>query len=204
MIGIVDYGVGNIAAFLKIFKELGIDCFVAKTNDDLVKATKLILPGVGHFDFAMQKLENSGMIETLNQQVLINKIPILGICVGMQMMANESEEGTSKGLEWISAKVKRIDTSKLNQNTLLPHMGWNSIHIKKDSYLFKNFQEQEDFYFLHSYFMNCEEKKHVLATVNYGEEIAVVVQKDNIYGMQCHPEKSHQIGVKFLENFANL
>mgnify|MGYP003615225218 CR=1 FL=1 len=204
MIGIVDYGVGNIAAFLNIFKELGIDCFVAKTNDDLVKATKLILPGVGHFDFAMQKLENSGMIETLNQQVLINKIPILGICVGMQMMANESEEGTSKGLEWISAKVKRIDTSKLNQNTLLPHMGWNSIHIKKDSYLFKNFQEQEDFYFLHSYFMNCEEKKHVLATVNYGEEIAVVVQKDNIYGMQCHPEKSHQIGVKFLENFANL
>ena len=199
MIGIVDYGVGNIAAFLNIFKELGIDCFVAKTNDDLVKATKLILPGVGHFDFAMQKLENSGMIETLNQQVLINKIP-----VGMQMMANESEEGTSKGLEWISAKVKRIDTSKLNQNTLLPHMGWNSIHIKKDSYLFKNFQEQEDFYFLHSYFMNCEEKKHVLATVNYGEEIAVVVQKDNIYGMQCHPEKSHQIGVKFLENFANL
>ncbi|WP_038335969.1 MULTISPECIES: imidazole glycerol phosphate synthase subunit HisH [Empedobacter] len=204
MIAIVDYGVGNIAAFLNIFKELGIDCFVAKTNDDLVKATKLILPGVGHFDFAMQKLENSGMIETLNQQVLINKIPILGICVGMQMMANESEEGTSKGLEWISAKVKMIDTSKLNQNTLLPHMGWNSIHIKKDSYLFKNFQEQEDFYFLHSYFMNCEEKKHVLATVNYGEEIAVVVQKDNIYGMQCHPEKSHQIGVKFLENFANL
>lgn len=204
MITIVDYGVGNIQAFVNIYKELGIPCFLAKTKEDLKNASKIILPGVGHFDFAMKKLTDSGMIEILNHKVLQEKTPVLGICVGMQMMANESEEGTSKGLEWISAKVKRIDTSKLNQNTLLPHMGWNSIHIKKDSYLFKNFQEQEDFYFLHSYFMNCEEKKHVLATVNYGEEIAVVVQKDNIYGMQCHPEKSHQIGVKFLENFANL
>ena len=204
MITIVDYGVGNIAAFLNIFKELGIPCSLAKTKEDLIDAKKIILPGVGHFDFAMQKLTKSGMIETLHDKVLQEKIPVLGICVGMQIMAQSSEEGKLDGLNWITGKVKKIDTSALLQNTLLPHMGWNSIDIQQNSGLFNNFQNEADFYFLHSYVMECQDKNNILATTEYGEEITVIVQKDNIYGIQCHPEKSHQIGVQFLNNFVNL
>lgn len=204
MITIVDYGVGNIAAFLNIFKELGITCSLAKTKEDLIDAKKIILPGVGHFDFAMQKLTDSGMIEILNHKVLQEKTPVLGICVGMQMMAKSSEEGKLNGLNWITAKVKKINTSALHQNTLLPHMGWNTIEIKQHSTLFHDFQSDPDFYFLHSYVMECQDKNNILATAEYGEEITVIVQKDNIYGIQCHPEKSHQIGVQFLNNFVNL
>lgn len=204
MITIVHYGVGNITAFLNIFKELGIVCTLAQSKIDLLRATKLILPGVGHFDFAMQKLKESGMIDTLNQRVLEDKIPVLGICVGMQMMAKNSEEGISEGLGWIDAKVKKVNTDNLNQKTLLPHMGWNSVNIKARSALFDGFKSYEDFYFLHSYFMECENHKDILATVDYGGEITAIVQNENIYGIQCHPEKSHQIGIKFLENFAKM
>lgn len=204
MITIVDYGIGNINAFINIFQEQGIECSLAQTPDQLMKAKKIILPGVGHFDFAMEKLEESGMIDMLHQQVIMHKIPILGICVGMQMMADSSEEGNRKGLGWIKSKVVKIDTSALHQNTLLPHMGWNTVSKKKDSILFHNINEAEDFYFLHSYCMDCDEEQNIIATTYYGNEITVVVQKDNIYGIQCHPEKSHLAGMEFLKNFANI
>ena len=204
MITIVDYGVGNIQAFVNIYKELGIPYSLAKTKDELNNASKIILPGVGHFDFAMKKLTDSGMIEMLHHKVLQEKIPVLGICVGMQIMAQSSEEGKLDGLNWITGKVKKIDTSALLQNTLLPHMGWNTIEIKQYSTLFHDFQSDPDFYFLHSYVMECQDKNNILATTEYGEEITVIVQKDNIYGIQFHPEKSHQIGVQFLNNFVNL
>lgn len=204
MITIVHYGVGNISAFLNIFRELGIACKIAKTQQDLLNATKLILPGVGHFDFAMKKLQQSGMVATLNDLVLDKKTPVLGICVGMQMMANESEEGQEKGLGWINGKIKKIQTNKTNEKLIIPHMGWNTVDIVKKSPLFDNLELNNDFYFLHSYYMKCNNQDNVLATVKYGEEFTTIVQNENIYGIQCHPEKSHQIGAQLLENFAKI
>lgn len=204
MITIVDYGIGNINAFLNIFNELGIQCKLASSSEQLNNVSKLILPGVGHFDFAMQKLNNSGMVEKLNTLVLVEKIPVLGICVGMQMMANESDEGTLKGLGWIDAKVKKITFSTNEVNTILPHMGWNTITVLNNNKIVQDFNKTEDFYFLHSYYMHCTNTENVIAHSFYGIEFACLVQNENIYGIQCHPEKSHQIGIKLLNNFANL
>lgn len=204
MIGILDYGIGNISAFLNVYKELGISCFLVKTKEDLHKATKIILPGVGHFDFAMSKLSDSGMIEDLNVLVLEKKIPILGVCVGMQMMTNQSEEGCLDGLGWIPATVKKLDTTHVLQQTTLPHMGWNTIEMKNYSKLLDGFESQEDFYFLHSYFVECNDSTNILATTTYGQEFTSIFHNENIYGIQCHPEKSHKNGVKFLKNFAEL
>lgn len=204
MITIVDYGVGNIQAFGNIYKELGVQCSVAKNQFDLQKATKLILPGVGHFDFAMKKLKDSGMIPTLNELVQIQKIPVLGVCVGMQMMAKRSDEGVLPGLGWFDAEVKKIDTTSLQQKTLLPHMGWNSVKQVKKNIFFDQIENSEEFYFLHSFCMKCNNIDNVVATANYGEEFAAIVQKEQIIGIQCHPEKSHQVGIYFLHNFAKL
>lgn len=204
MITIVDYGVGNIQAFVNIYKELGIPCFLAKTKDDLNNASKIILPGVGHFDFAMKKLTDSGMIEILNHKVLQEKTPVLGICVGMQMMAKNSDEGVLNGLGWFDAQVKKIDTTPLQQKTRLPHMGWNSVKQVKENIFFNNREKYEEFYFLHSFSMKCEESDDVVAVANYGDEIVTIVQKENIVGIQCHPEKSHQVGIQFLQNFTKL
>ena len=204
MITIVDYGVGNIQAFVNIYKELGIPCFLAKTKDDLNNASKIILPGVGHFDFAMKKLTDSGMIEILNHKVLQEKTPVLGICVGMQMMAKNSDEGVLNGLGWFDAEVKKIDTTSLQQKTLLPHMGWNSVKQVKKNIFFDQIENSEEFYFLHSFCMKCNNIDNVVATANYGEEFAAIVQKEQIIGIQCHPEKSHQVGIYFLHNFAKL
>lgn len=204
MMTIVHYGVGNISAFLNIFNELGIVCKIAKSHHDLANATKLILPGVGHFDFAMKKLKQSGMITTLNELVLGKKVPVLGVCVGMQMMANESDEGHEKGLGWIDAKIKKIQTDKLEEKLVIPHMGWNTVDIVKQSPIFDNLEINSDFYFLHSYYMKCENKNNILATVKYGREFTAIVQNENIFGIQCHPEKSHQMGSQLLENFAKI
>lgn len=204
MITIVDYGVGNIQAFVNIYNELGIPCSLAKTKSELENAERLILPGVGHFDFAMKKLKDSGMIPALNQLVMGDKIPVLGICVGMQMMANSSDEGILPGLGWIDSEIKKIDTTTLNQKTLLPHMGWNSVQQKKKNIFFDDTESLKEFYFLHSFCMKCKDANDVLAVANYGEEFAAIVQKNNIVGIQCHPEKSHLVGTQFLQNFTKL
>lgn len=204
MITIIDYGVGNINAFQNIYKTLGKEICIAKKANDLKNATKLILPGVGHFDYAMNKFKNSGMIDIVTELVQKNHIPILGICVGMQMLANFSEEGLLPGLGWIDAEVKKIDSSLLQQTTRLPHMGWNDIKIVVNNPLFHNLHNSPMYYFLHSYYFDCKTKSNLIATTTYGSTFACAVNSKNVFGVQFHPEKSHLYGIKLLENFSNL
>ena len=205
MIKIVDYGVGNIQAFMNLFKRIGISVERAKNKGDITNASKLILPGVGHFDHAMRKLNNSGMRQALEEAVVISEIPILGICVGMQMLANESEEGNLPGLGWISAKVRAFSGNLKSSKLLLPHMGWNTLNISKSNLLFPNKNDESaQFYFLHSYFFDAIEKEDILATTNYGFKFHAIVSHKNIYGVQFHPEKSHKWGEKLLKNFSKI
>lgn len=203
MIGIVDYGVGNIKAFANIYKNFDMPFQIVKCKNDFEGVDKLILPGVGAFDHAMESLNNSGMREKLDELVLEKKLPIIGICVGMQMLAENSEEGVLKGLGWINGIVKKFDRTKIKSNPL-PHMGWNSLNIKNNKSILKNFEENPRFYFLHSYYFECSNKNDVLATAIYGEEFECVVNHENIYGIQCHPEKSHHNGMKLLKNFGEM
>ena len=202
MITIVDYGVGNISAFKNVFKRLNIPSIIAKSSSDLENATKLILPGVGSFDYAMSQLNLSGMREKLDELVTDKKIPVLGICVGMQMMGKGSEEGASKGLNWVDAQVLKFDESLLKTRVKLPHMGWNEVKPVKESILFKNINEDAIFYFLHSYYFKCNNSNHVLGVSDYGTSFSSCINFQNIYGVQFHPEKSHNNGEKLLHNFA--
>jgi len=197
MIGILDYGLGNIRAFANIYKNLNMGYTFITKKDDFNKVTKIILPGVGAFDYAMSKLNSSGLREKLDEYVLEKKIPIIGICVGLQMLANSSEEGRLEGLGYIPAKVK-----KFNINLPLPHMGWNDIKNIKENRLLENLKDAK-FYFLHSYYFETDEK-YVLAKAEYEIEFDCIVNKDNIYGIQCHPEKSHHFGINLLKNFGEL
>lgn len=204
MIAIIDYGVGNIKAFSNIYKNLNIAFTVAKCVDDLKDATKIILPGVGSFDHAMHRLQDSGMRERLDELVLKKKLPVIGICVGMQMLVNKSDEGKLPGLGWIDGVVKKFDQSKLDEKMPLPHMGWNTLNIRKESPLLINLENEPRFYFLHSYYFECKNIDDIVATASCGDEFTCVVNSGNIYGIQCHPEKSHQNGIQLLKNFANL
>lgn len=204
MITLIDYGVGNINAFVNVYKRVGVPVKIAKTESDLEGAEKLILPGVGHFDYAMSKLNGSGMRDKLDDLVLNQKVPVIGICVGMQMMANHSDEGRLEGLKWIDASVKKFDESKINQVTRLPHMGWNDVKPVKDLELFKGLENDSIFYFLHTYYFECNNPSDVMAVSDYGIEFASAAQHENKYGIQFHPEKSHHYGEILLHNFAKL
>ncbi len=204
MISLIDYGVGNINAFLNIFKQLGIAANKASSSQDVKQATKLILPGVGAFDDAMQRLNDSGMREALEEAVLVNNIPVIGICVGMQMLAEKSDEGVKPGLGWIKGEVKRFDPATINHITKFPHMGWNDVNPVRDSPLFAGLETNARFYFLHSYYYQCADPADVLATSEYGIRFASAINHKHIYGIQCHPEKSHHFGIQLLQNFANL
>jgi len=203
MITIIDYGVGNIYAFQNVYKRLDIPTKIAKTPQDLEDAQKLILPGVGHFDYAMSQLNNSGMRAKLDELVLEKKIPVIGICVGMQMMGNKSDEGQLEGLKWIDANIRKFDESTIHQRTKLPHMGWNDVHPSEHP-LFKGLEKDAIFYFLHSFYFECKEPKDVLATSNYGISFTSAANHENVYGIQFHPEKSHHYGEELLHNFAKL
>jgi imidazole glycerol-phosphate synthase subunit HisH len=204
MITIINYGLGNIRAFVNVYKQLNIPINIATQCDDLKKATKVILPGVGAFDYAMQRLEISGMRQTLDEVVLHQHVPVLGICVGMQMFACSSEEGSLPGLGWIDGKVKRFNRSILSRSMVVPHMGWNNIKPVKIDGLLQEIDLDAHFYFLHSYYFQCHRSEDVIAVTDYGEEFACVVNSGNIFGVQFHPEKSHQWGIRLLENFAKV
>ncbi|MEO6358630.1 MAG: imidazole glycerol phosphate synthase subunit HisH [Ferruginibacter sp.] len=205
MIAIIDYGVGNIRAFANVYKKLNVPVTIAQTEKDLDGINKIILPGVGAFDHAISKLNASGMLPRVEEMVLKNNVPVIGICVGMQMLAKSSDEGKLPGLGWVDATVKKFDTSKIHSTTRLPHMGWNDVKPKLPvNPLFSGLETDAKFYFLHSYYFCCHDPAIVIASADYGDSFACAINYRNIYGVQCHPEKSHHYGVRLLENFSKL
>jgi imidazole glycerol-phosphate synthase subunit HisH len=204
MITIIDYGVGNIYAFQNVYKRLNIPTKIAKTASDLNDIDKLILPGVGSFDYAMTQLNNSGMRERLDELVLEQKKPVIGICVGMQMMANGSDEGKLEGLKWIDASVKKFDETTIKYITKLPHMGWNDVNPVQGHPLFIGLEQNALFYFLHSFYFDCNNERDSIAKSDYGINFTSSVNHDNIYGIQFHPEKSHHYGETLLHNFSKV
>jgi len=205
MIGVLDYGVGNVQAFVNLYSELSIPCKVVSKESDFDYVTHIILPGVGSFDYAMTLLDESGLRKRLDHLVLNEKMPVLGICIGMQMMGKKSEEGQLSGLGWLDAVSKRIEFNLEDslEGLPLPHMGWNTIQIRQTCNLFKDIEPSAYFYFLHSYFLSCNDQNIILAEAKYGVTVTSLVRQDNIYGIQQHPEKSHDAGVKLLRNFAS-
>jgi glutamine amidotransferase len=204
MIAIINYGSGNIQAIANIYSRLNIPYIISNNITELQQADKLILPGVGAFDEVMLQLNESGLREGLDDLVLVQKKPVMGICVGMQILGDVSEEGALDGLGWIPGSIKRINVENLKDKPHTPHMGWNSIRPMKSSKILQNLDEEKGFYFLHTYCFHCKDENDVLTTTKYGENIQSSVCKENIYGMQFHPEKSHTNGITIFKNFAEL
>lgn len=202
MIAIIDYGFGNTGSILNMLKKIGYDGIITKDLDEMKKADKLILPGVGSFDHGMQALRNLDLEKPLGEMVLIDKKPILGICLGMQLMTNSSEEGKAKGLGWMDASTVKFQVT--SEHERIPHMGWNEVEVMKNSPLCENFDATYRYYFVHSYYIKCNNKADVLLETEYIHRFTSAFQKDNIFGVQFHPEKSHKFGMKLLRNFAAM
>jgi glutamine amidotransferase len=203
MIAIINYGLGNLSSILNMCKRMGIDAAITNDPEVIKNASKLILPGVGHFKRGMENLEASGLRSLLDELVLEKKKPVLGICLGAQLMTKHSEEGDVEGLGWVDAKTVRFDESKIN-GLKIPHMGWSEINIKGNNPLWSNVPDEPRFYFVHAYHFLFEEEDEISALSTHSYEFACAFHKDNIYGTQFHPEKSHKFGMKVLENFNKL
>ena len=201
MITIIDYGMGNLRSVQKAFSRLNIDSEITNDVERIGNATKLILPGVGHFSNGMKKLIELGIKDILQKKVMIERIPILGICLGMQLFGNFSEEGNVEGLGWIDADIVKF-TINGDKKFKVPHMGWNTLAIQKTNSLLSDINPDDEFYFVHSYFMICKNEKDILSKTKYKEEFVSAIQRKNIYGTQFHPEKSHKNGLQILKNFA--
>jgi glutamine amidotransferase len=201
MIVIIDYGVGNLASIKNMLKKIGDDALVSSSVQDIMMANKLILPGVGHFDNCMEMFNASGLREVVTQKIIIEKKPVLGICVGFQMLFEKSEEGSQSGLGWINGEVIKFDQRLLPPNLKIPHMGWTDVEIKKDSKLFNDMYQEPRFYFVHSYHPLVKHTEDILLCGTYGYSFAAAIEKGNVLGVQFHPEKSHKFGMKLLENF---
>lgn len=204
MIIIVDYKMGNIGSVVNMLKKIGVKSKLSANPEEILCAEKLLLPGVGSFDSGMRNLQDAGLIEVLNKRVLIDRIPILGICLGMQLLMDNSEEGSLAGLGWINGEVKRFDFGLDDRNLKVPHMGWNIVNPKETHTLFKDFEPEGRFYFVHSYYAKCKYDENILGVTNYGYEFTSCIRKENIFGAQFHPEKSHKFGMKILKNFAEM
>jgi len=203
MIKVLDYGMGNTASMLNMIRKAGGQAKLCSNPKEFCSATMIILPGVGAFDNGIEKLTNSGLLEALKQKVLEDKVPFLGVCLGMQLLFDKSEEGKLPGLGWIKGDVTRFDFSSIQSNGRLkvPHMGWNVVNPKTYDNLFAGLEDEARFYFVHSYHVNCSDPSDILATANYGYEFICSVRHENIWGAQFHPEKSHRFGVQFFKNF---
>lgn len=207
MITIIDYGAGNIKSIQNMLKRLGVNSIISSNAEEIKRAEKLILPGVGHFDHGMKNLRKSGLIDILNTKVLNEKCPFLGICLGAQLLGNGSEEGSEKGLGWIPMSVVKFDLNKSQNRLKVPHMGWNFIQIQESvnsKKMFKNLEQDARFYFVHSFHMLTDTEDYILAKTEYGYPFTSAVNFQNIYGVQFHPEKSHKFGLQLLENFSKI
>jgi imidazole glycerol-phosphate synthase subunit HisH len=203
MISIVNYGLGNLGSIFNMLKKIGVASGIVTTPEEINQATKLILPGVGHFDRAMERLQYSKFREALDRKALIDKIPVLGICLGMQLLTRGSEEGTLPGLGWIPGATVRFrppPESKIK----VPHMGWNLVERSSPSPLTDGFSAEFRFYFVHSYYVQVDDPRHSILRAHYDVVFDAAIQKDNVLGVQFHPEKSHRYGMKLLENFAKM
>ena len=201
MITIVDYGLGNIRAFLNVYRRLNIEATTVTSADGLRNASKVILPGVGAFDHAMALLTQSGMREALDDLALRRRVPILGVCVGMQILGRESDEGSRPGLGWIPGRVRTLASSTALP---VPHMGWNDARPVTANRLFDQLETSARFYFLHSYYFQCDRDQDAIAVADYGGDFACAVNAGNVFGVQFHPEKSHHYGARLLKNFAEI
>jgi glutamine amidotransferase len=199
MIVIIDYGMGNIGTIAAKIKKLDQSVIVSSDTDDIERADKLVLPGVGSFKAAMQNFYNLGIMSALERQVMRNKIPILGICLGMQLFTRNSEEGGCPGFGWIDADTVRFNEA--DQSLRIPHMGWNTITIKNPCLLLSGIENGSRFYFSHSYYVRCCNPDDIIATTEYGYEFCSIVNHKNIYGVQFHPERSHKRGFSLLSSF---
>jgi glutamine amidotransferase len=201
MIIVIDYEMGNIGSIINMIKKAGCEAVLSSDLARIETAEKLILPGVGSFDTGMQNLDKLDLIDALRRRVIREKVPILGICLGMQLLSEKSEEGVLPGLGFISGQTVKFKFDHVNANLRIPHMGWNSVNIKKESPLFYEMYENPIFYFVHSYHIVCNNAEDVLTTTSYGYEFASSLQRENIFGTQFHPEKSHKYGLRLIKNF---
>ncbi|MGI8785228.1 MAG: imidazole glycerol phosphate synthase subunit HisH [Acidobacteriota bacterium] len=204
MITIVDYGLGNIRAFLNVYRRLNVEAKTATSREELEGASKIILPGVGSFDHAMDRLAQSGMREALDDLALRRRVPILGVCVGMQILGRASDEGALPGLGWIDGRVRTLGSLQSVEKCPVPHMGWNDVRPVVRTGLFDGLDTDARFYFLHSYYFECDREENTLALSNYGADFACAAHDANIFGVQFHPEKSHHYGARLLQNFAEM
>ncbi len=206
MLTIIDYGVGNLNSIKNMLKKIGhFDAIISDKVEDIHSADQLILPGVGAFDYGMQQLRSAPYFDALNERVLKEKIPVLGICLGAQLLTEHSEEGDAKGLGWIPSKTIKFDRVRLDPNLKIPNMGWCDVSIKKDHPLTKNLNTLDPrFYFVHSYHIICDRAEDILFTANHGYDFVAGIAKDNIMGVQFHPEKSHKFGMQLLKNFVAM
>jgi imidazole glycerol-phosphate synthase subunit HisH len=200
---IVDYGTGNLSSVKRSLDRLNVRSVVSSHAIDILNTDKIILPGVGHFATAMSRLHALNLIEPLNEAVLIEKKPVLGICLGMEVMARRSDEGNAEGLGWFDASIVRFNISN-NLKYKVPHIGWNQIRIKKNSILMRHVPEGSEFYFVHSYYMQLSNPSDLLSETEYEAYYPSSVARDNIFGVQYHPEKSHDVGEQLLKNFVEL
>lgn len=204
MIVIIDYGMGNVGSILNMLKKIGCQASISADPAEITKAEKLILPGVGAFDHGMRNLAERNLVALLNKKIVDDRCPVLGICLGMQLLSKRSEEGQLPGLGWIAAETRKFKFDSEKIALKVPHMGWNEVNSRDPSTLFKGFDETPRFYFVHSYHVCCEREEDILATSYYGFEFVAAVRNGNIMGTQFHPEKSHRFGMQLLRNYATL
>lgn len=201
MISIVDYGMGNLGSVKNMLRYIGVKSQIVDEATELTNAQKILLPGVGSFNQAMKRISENGFLDVLNKKALVDKIPILGICLGMQLLTNGSEEGTLPGLGWIDAETIRFPR---NSGLKVPHMGWNLVEPAMQSLLTSNLPNESRFYFVHSYYVKVVSQENSILKTDYGVSFDAAIQNDNIFGVQFHPEKSHKFGMQLLKNFSEI
>jgi len=201
---ILNYGMGNLGSIQNMLKHIGVESIISNNITDIENADKLVLSGVGSFDTGMKNISDLGFVSVLNNKVLNEKTPILGICLGMQLFAESSEEGVLPGLGWINADTVKFNFEPGLSKLKIPHMGWNLVNVQKDSILFGEMLEDSRFYFVHSYHLCCKDGEDTVSTTNYGYDFPSAIEKENIFGVQFHPEKSHKYGMRLLKKFVEI